>query len=272
MIGMLRSELYKFFTKKSFYICAFILMFLVGVSIWTYEWQVNSQIEEQYSRFGIPFEGVDLKRMGYTAFNALELWLKFSAAPWASIFCSIFVCSEFSSGAVKNLAIRGKNRFVMYFSKLLVCMLIPVIYSILSGLVSYAIGAYLWSPGEWKDAYWNSLVIPASINVLVQVAFQSLFVMIAYLFRSSGWTAALNFGIASNLIPGFAIAAVDYVSKSWFGVANLPVYKYWIGYYTTIEEWPLEDEIKKYLIIISAAYLIIPAIIGSMVFQKREIK
>ena len=271
MIGMLRSEFYKLFTKKSFYICAFILMFLVGVNVWTYEWQVNERYAAQYAAFNLPFEGIDLKKVGYTAWNALEIWLNLSGAPWIAIFSSIFVCSEFSSGAIKNLAIRGKNRFAIYFSKLLVCMLVPIIYYLLSGIVCYSIGAYLWSPGSWDSKYLDSLLIPAGLNILVQIVYQSFFVMIAYLCRSSGWASALNFGIASDLLPGFAITGVNYISKNWFGVNNLPLYKYWIGYYTSVD-WPLTEEIKKYFLIVILAYLIIPSIIGSLVFQRREIK
>lgn len=272
MIGMLRSEIYKLFKKKSFYICALISMVLVSLIIWTYEWQVNEQLAAQYASLGIPFDGIDLKRMGYTAWNALELFAQGSSiGVLSAIFSSIFVCSEFSSGAIKNLAIRGKNRFVMYFSKLVMCMLVPIIYVLLSAGTAYLVGSYLWNSGEWKSQYVDSILIPIGLNTLVQVIFQSIFVMIGYLLRSSGWAMALNFGIAGGIIPSLMIAGVNYISKNWFGIKDVILYKYWLGAYEG-RGWPLADDVKSYIIWVLLAYLIIPSVIGSIVFWKREIK
>ena len=272
MIGMLRSEIYKLFKKKSFYICGLISMVLIGLTVWTYEWQVNDQLGAQYAQLGIPFDGIDLKRMGYTAWNALEIFAQGSnIGLLCAIFSSIFVCSEFSSGAIKNLAIRGKNRFIMYFSKLIVCMLVPIIYVLFSALSAYLVGAYIWSAGEWKNQYVDSILIPIGLNTLVQVILQSVLVMIGYLLRSSGWAMALNFGIASGVVPALMMAGVNYISRNWFGITNVVLSKYWIGFYEG-KAWPLEDSIKSCIIWVFLAYLIIPSIIGSIVFWKREIK
>ena len=272
MIRMLRSEIYKLFKKKSFYICVLISMVLVGLTIWTYEWQVNDQLGSQYASLGLPFEGIDLKRMGYTAWNALELFAQGSSVGiLCAIFSSIFVCSEFSSGAVKNLAIRGKNRFIMYFSKLIVCMLVPIIYVILSAGTAYLVGSYLWNAGEWKNQYLDSILIPIGLNTLVHMVIQSLFVMIGYLLRSSGWAMALNFGIASGVVPSLMIAGANYISKNWFGIQNIVLSRYWIGFYEG-RGWPLADDVKSYIVWLFLAYLIIPSIIGSIIFWKREIR
>ena len=37
MLGMIKSEIYKLFNKKSFYICALVLMGLIGLSVLSYE-------------------------------------------------------------------------------------------------------------------------------------------------------------------------------------------------------------------------------------------
>ena len=95
--------------------------------------------------------------------------------------------------------------------------------------------------------------------------------MIGYLLRSSGWAMALNFGIALGTIPSLMIAGVNYISKNWFGIQNVVLSKYWVGFYEG-REWPLPDDLKYYIVWVFLAYLIIPSIIGSVVFSKREIK
>ena len=195
MIGMLKSEIYKLFTRRSFYVCGIILLALVAINVWTTE----AQLCYDYHIDG----GLDLKKFGFSGIDGIMQGLPLLAkwgATIISIFSSTFVCSEFSSGMVKNFAVRGKNKFIMYFSKLIACLFVPIIYTLLSVLVSYAIGAFLWSPGEWKDAYVNSLLIPFGFFVLIQVVFQSIFVMVGYIIESSGWSSGDFSGTGRRMI------------------------------------------------------------------------
>ena len=265
MIGMLKAELYKLFTKKSFYICALILLFITGVTVWTTE-----------ARFCMMygFESLDLKQFGFSGWSAIKEGVSTLILTVSSILTSILVCSEFSSGMVKNLSIRGKNKFVMYFSKLFACFLVPIIYTLLGVLISYSIGAFLWSPGEWKVEYIDSILIPLGFFILVQLVFQSIFVMVGYVFESSGWSTAVNLGIAFSLVPSLIISGIDFVLKNWFGLKDIKVAKYWIGSFSDIFEskWPFGDEVMSVLPWLILVYLIVPAIVGSVVFSKREVK
>ena len=265
MLGMLKSEIYKLFKKKSFYICALVLMGLAGIAVWTYESMLTS-------RFGITESGF-LKQLGYTGWNGIQLGLG-NVLLMNSIFTSIFVCYEFSSGMNKNLAIRGKNKFVMYFSKMIVSMLIPVLYTLLAALTSYAIGSHLWGAGKWEQDYVNSIIIPLGLFVLVQMVYQSIFVMAGYLSKSSGWTTAINFAISSLILPLLAIKGINYILDTWFGVKE-SVAKYWPGDgFVNIYEYkyPLDVEHAKIFPWVLIAYFVIPAIIGSVVFYRREVK
>ena len=269
MIGMLKSEIYKLFTRRSFYVCGIILLALVAINVWTTE----AQFCLQYGIEG----GLDLKKFGFTGWDGIMRGLSLLST-WgiviSSIFSSTFVCSEFSSGMVKNFAVRGKNKFIMYFSKLIACLFVPIIYALLSVLVSYAIGAFLWSPGEWKDAYINSLLIPFGFFVLIQVVFQSISVMVGYIIESSGWSSGINFGLAIRLLPDLIIAGIGFVLQNWFGLKNIYVGKYWLGSFFEIyaTRWPFEDEIISVLPWLLLAYLVIPSLIGSIVFSRREVK
>lgn len=263
MMKMMKSECYKLFTKKAFYICAIILLVIIGADVWTTE----AQFCMQYG-----FESFDLKQFGFTGWSAIIMK---GMSTWilnmSSIFSSIFVCSEFSSGMIKNLSIRGKNKFVMYFSKLVTCLLVPVIYTILSVIVSYLIGAFLWSPGEWKPEYVDSILIPIGFFILVQLVFQSIFVMVGYVFESSGWTTGVNLGIATEILPGLLITGINFVLRDWFGLKEASAGKYWIGNIFEYK-WPFDNEIMSVLPWLIVVYLVIPALIGSIIFSRREVK
>lgn len=268
MLGMLKSEIYKLFNKKSFYICALILMGLIGLSIWAYE-------KSFLDKFGVSgIEGISFKQMGFTAWDAMMNGIGFEfITVMNSIFTSIFVCYEFSSGMNKNLVIRGRNKFVIYFSKMLVSMLIPIIYTLLSAVTLYSITSHSWNAGNWEQSYINSIIIPMGLFVLVQVAFQSIFVMFGYLFCTSVWVTANNFGLAFGIIPSLIISGINYILKNWFGIQT-NIFKYWLGSISGVYSlsYPLKEETAKIFPWLIIAYFIIPAIIGSVVFFKREVK
>ena len=266
MLGMLKSEIYKLFNKKSFYVCALVLMGFIGLSVWLYE---------KYYLQNLPIaniEGISLKQMGFTAWNAMMAGIGFEYIEFINaIFTSIFVCYEFSSGMNKNLIIRGKNKFIMYFAKMLVSMIIPIVYTLLSALTLYVISSHVWGAGHWEQSYVNSIIIPMGLFVLVQMAFQSIFVMFGYLFCSSSWVTAANFGFASSLIPEFITQGIDTILESWFGIKAY-LWNYWLGKFSGIYGYPLKEEAAKIFPWLIIAYFIIPAIIGSVVFYKREVK
>lgn len=264
MLGMIKSEIYKLFNKKSFYVCALILMILAGVSVWTYKEQLAYQ-------YRINSDFLNLKEMGFTGWDGIKIGVG-SVLIINSIFTSIFVSYEFSSGMNKNLAIRGKNRFAMYFSKMIVSMLIPILYTLISAFTSYVIASHLWNTGNWDQKYIDSTIIPIGVFVLVQMAYQSIFVMIGYLSKSSGWATAINFALSSAILTSLVIVGIDHILNSWFGIEE-SVFKYWIGRFSSIHyEYPLKDEIAKIFPWVVTSYFVIPAIIGSFVFWKREIK
>ena len=64
MLGMLKAEFYKLFTKKSFYVCALILMVIAGATVWGTESLLCA-------RWGI--ESLDLKRLGYTGWTVFNV-------------------------------------------------------------------------------------------------------------------------------------------------------------------------------------------------------
>ena len=268
MLGMIKSEIYKLFNKKSFYVCALILMGLAGLGAWFFE-------NTYFQRLGIPVIEGAMKQMGFTAWDAVRYGAGFdNIIIMNSIFSSIFVCYEFSSGMNKNLVIRGKNKLIMYFSKMLVSMLIPIVYTILAAITSYAISSHLWDSGKWEESYVNSIVIPICLFILVQMVYQSIFVMIGYLSKSSGWATAINFSISSLILPVIVIGGINYVLNSWFGIKE-SIDKYWPGngFVNIYEyEYPLKAEHAKIFPWVLIAYFVIPAIVGSFVFWKREVK
>ena len=268
MIGLLKSELYKLFTRKSFYVCAIIMAILSGFAVWGTEATYNYSL----AQYGIP--NINLKQIGFTGLDAVVYNLSSlgaNASFICAIFSSLFVCSEFSSGMIKSLSIRGKNRMSIYASKLIVSMLIPVVYALIFTLVSYSVGAYLFGFGTWKDEYLNNGLFPIGFFLLANMVLQSIYVMMGYVFASSVWVTAINLCISMSIIPGLLSSGIDYILRTWFGL-NINTYRYWIVTNTDAYICPLKGEFAQILPWVLISYFVVSTAIGMFVFKKKEIK
>jgi ABC-type transport system involved in multi-copper enzyme maturation permease subunit len=235
---------------------------LSAINVFTLSFQLGSQ-------YGMP--DLDLKLLGYNAVMVITSGAA-SVSLISAIFASLFSVGEFSSGMVRTVILRGKNRFAFYFSKLIAVISIPVIYTILSCGAAFAAGCYLWGIGDVKENTLWGIAKSLGMFLMVQAAMHAIYVMVVFLARSTGAAVALNLGMIFPVIPMMLIWVINFILNKWFGVQQT-VDDYWIGGYGNIFEqmfFPKDFVIK--VAIVSAAYFIICSLIGSLTFWKRDIK
>ncbi|MDR1364283.1 MAG: ABC transporter permease [Oscillospiraceae bacterium] len=262
MLKLLASDFYKLFSRKSFYICALIGMFIAVINVLTLSYQMGSQ-------YGIP--DLDLKMLGY---NAMLVITSGAAAIGlvTTIFSSIFVSTEFSTGMVRTVLLRGANRFAFYFSKLIVIISVPIIFTILSCGASFAAGCYLWGMGEPTQTILIGIAKSLGMFLMVQAALHSIYVMIAFLTRSTGTTVSVNLAVFFPLIPTMLIWLVEFVLSKWFDL-HKNIGEYWIGNYSSVFEQTFfsKDYVIK-ILAVSTSYFVVSTLIGCFTFWKRDIK
>lgn len=265
MTNVIKSDLYKLFRTKSFYICGLIAAVLsaIGVLLTPNAIKLMYGIEMTYSELKeLGFNGLQVIRDGIGVISLL-----------LTIMVSIFISSEFSFGTMKNIASKGISRTSIYLSKLTTIAFSTIAYMLLCGGVAFAIGTILWGPGEFNKEVWQNLFRMLGLFLFAQIAFQSIFVMLGFLIRHTGGVVATNLAI-TLIFPQTIIKLIQFCVNQIFKDKAIFVDDYWVGTYLT-SFGTMEQIFKQTLetgIIVCFSYLVLSTVIGIINFNLRDIK
>lgn len=280
MVRLIKSDLYKLFRMKSFYILGLIAAVLTVLNIFL----LNFADRMQYALYGIE----DMFISPYTGVYSFGVGLP-TATLFIIILVSMFVQSEFKFGTMKNIVAAGYDRVCVYLSKFVATIFISLVYTLLCGLVAFISGCCIAGVGEFTRATFLDLLEILGLCLLTQISMQSIFQMIGFLARNTGWAIGLNIAIYAFLPVCFrfidllvnnwladAIAPIEWLS-SWLKIENFSVSKYWPANY--MEEFTGIDylhmdffrEVLITGIIVCVVYIAISSLLGLTVFKKRDI-
>lgn len=256
MINVLRSDFYKLFLRKAFYICG-LISGLIGVLLVVL---INNEF---------PFA----KELGYNGISSTYIGLG-QVTLLTTVFLSMFVSSEFAYGTIKNMCSKGIGRVSIYLSKVVIGIFTSAVYTLFTGFCGFVAGSLMWGVGEFNiDEFWNILRL-FGLFILAELCLQSVFIMIGFLIRHSGGTVSANLAVYV-LAPALVIPVLDYIIKSlrWFELEE-GVSAYWVGSYMQIFSGTLQLEQKVIVtgIIVCLAYFIVSTVIGIVSFCTRDVK
>jgi ABC-2 type transport system permease protein len=192
MKNLLKSNFYKLFRSKAFYICTFVdsLLMLIPILILKLtdklaQNELDSSGEiTAYTRF--PFMGRNGMTLGLKNVVSSDVLL------FLAILVAIFITSEFSHGTMKNIVSKGFEKFKIYISFLITMASAALIMVLFSFLVSTIVGTIVTgSLGINGEIILRGLRLLA-IVMLLYIAMISIFVMIAMTIRSNGGVIAIN--------------------------------------------------------------------------------
>lgn len=280
MFGLIKSDLYKIFRMKSFYICGILAGLISGLFIFVFDLSEKMR----YEMYGI----ADMYVSPYTGIYSFTLGISF-AILFVLILTSMFIQSEFKFGTIKNMAAAGFSKSAIYFSKYISMIFITVVYTLVCGAASFAAGCFLAGAGEFNRAVFLDLLEVFGLFLLAQIALQSIFTMISFFIRSTGWTIVANLLVYLILPNAFeyidllvnnwlasVISSVEWLS-SWIKIDNFSISKYWplryTGEFTNLDYLHMEffGEILTTGIIVCVAYIVLSTLLGVLVFKKRDI-
>ena len=120
MLNLFKSDMYKLSKSKAFFISMLVCIFLTFMSVVIIYYTTNGNSTSASSGISVTVSEEAMKSdksvinnvKGYLDSNDLFFYI--------SIFISVFVNMEFSSGAIKNIASKGYNRSYIYISKLII--------------------------------------------------------------------------------------------------------------------------------------------------------
>lgn len=258
MINILKSDFYKLFRMRSFYVCGVLSAILAALNILL--------SVQQLAMYNFP-----ASLFGYNGFLAFQLGLS-SAPLFFIILISIFVSSEFSHGTIKNTLSVGNSRTSVYFSKLITGVSAVIMYSLLCAVVSCIIGTIFWGFGEdITRAEYLDLLRMMGLYFLAESARISLFVMIGFLLRNTGATIAMNLLLAMG-VADILVNLINKLINNIPNIENFTLKKYLPSTYcSSFLSLNISKETLITGLIVCISSIVIFSVIGWFIFKKRDI-
>lgn len=261
MFKLLKSDFYKIFRMKSFYVCAILSMVFAGLAVFAQDFLI-------YNQYGM--YGLTPSFLGLTYFDGFKTAL---GAPglFVMIVLSIFIASEFKFGTIKNMVSSGVGRVKIYFSKFIAGISISFVYAILSGITGALVAFFIeWNKVEFTRTFCLDALKVFGLYLLAEIAMQSIYMMVAFLTKSTGIAITTNVVIYYLFSSFFEL--INYGVKNWLHVENFKFSTYWPATYISTFLSEISQKDINTGIIVCSAYLVAATALGIFSFCKRDVK
>lgn len=252
MLNLLKSDFYKLKRSKSFFICLGMTAPLVAYII--VDFGSSVRIKEQFSPSTFHWIYILFKE---------RTFLPYFIPMFQSIFITMLITNEYSTGTIKDSVSLGFGRTKIYISKLIMVslgsifmMLVAIITIVITSI--FVFGIY----GNFSMYDFILMVRMLFIQALLYTAYGSVFLMIAFIIKNIGGTMAVNIFI--SLIIGPPLASL--VGNSLLGRIVLLM-----NFSPTAAPHPQAMDIKI-AVAVALSYLILCLSIGGLTFKKQDIK
>ncbi|WP_419960696.1 ABC transporter permease [Psychrobacillus sp. BM2] len=180
------------------------------------------------------------------------------------ILAGFFISSEYSIGTMKIMGSSGNSRIRIYFAKLLVFTLGAVIISLIFPIVLTGVGAIF--AGFYDMPGLGYMLRAIGLTVLYAAAFASIMALFSIIFTDSGKT------IGFLILFFILFDSILYALSQKFSFIELIFNNSAFKLFVDIGEFSLTNGELFRLAIVPIITYIVLAIVGSFVFQKKEIK
>ncbi|MDD3173918.1 MAG: ABC transporter permease subunit [Herbinix sp.] len=261
MSNLLRSDFYRLFKSKSFYICTAVVLFFSALTIFMLDWASNLASGEGNAMDATLFykDGITY---GMTAFASGNLQMILA------IVTAIFVTAEFAHGTMKNVVSKGFSKIQIYLSKL-ITMIAATYMIILATLIVGTICATIVTGtlGDFTGEYVSLLLKTAGIELLLNAALTAVFVLVAMFIRNLGGVIAFNIiGIMS--IGQLLFTILEYIVRSKIKFSEFSL-TYNISFYLG-NTADTGDYLRS--ILVGLIFLIVCTALGIFTFIKSDVK
>lgn len=241
MFNLLKMDLHRLFRTRSFYAIFGIMAAFCAVM----------------------FFAIDAGGMMETSNQLLDLVHMFfsnSIVPMLlSIGVCIFVCSDYSSGYIKNIASGVKTKANIALSKFVTWIIATLIYFTLLILLIYIFGSV--TIGNVVIGDMNALIQYVGMSLFLHIVVVALAILATCFLRSSA--ASITFTVVATQFVGLIYMAIDK-----FLNINLNPY----SVLTNVSTLPIQySEVWNKLLISGFAFLVIYIVAACVVMNKKDI-
>ncbi|MEO4055062.1 ABC transporter permease [Solibacillus sp. CAU 1738] len=180
------------------------------------------------------------------------------------ILAGFFISSEYSIGTMKSIGASGNSRLRIYLAKLLVFSIGAVVISLVFPIFMTIVGSVLSGFNDVPEL--SYIVRTIGLTILYALAFASIMAVAAIIFTDNGKTIA--FLILFFILIDSILYALSQEFTLFETIFNNSVFKLFLD----ITKFNVGSEELLNLLVVPIITYIIFALIGSIVFQKKEIK
>lgn len=277
MGGLIKSDFKKLFKNRSLLVCSIIVFVVAAFSVFimdmSYEMAADENgfgaMLEQYSSVIGSVDPSSLETINTilsmgTAMGLIDMMLSDSSIQMFIAICiCLYIASEYSQGTLKNTVSRGFSRHKIYFSKAVVSGVASVILATV--YIAGTVIVSLLCSAVTDDFDIGRLIVEYIVYLVLVLATESLFFMIAILIRKTGIAIAIC--IASPMGVQMILGLLANV------IQNLSDYsRFWLSdTFTTIGSSYVNGIIWE-PIVIGLVYIAVTYAVGTFIFAKRDIK
>ncbi|MEN1967996.1 ABC transporter permease [Lentibacillus sp. N15] len=196
----------------------------------------------------------------YTALEANNYIVKLVPC----ILAGFFISSEYSTGTMKSMGASGNSRFRIFSAKLFVFSFGAVVISLIFPIVMTGVTAIFSGFNDMPDLTY--LVRTIGLTILYATAFASIMALAAIIFTDSGKT--IGFLILFFILFDSILYALSQKFSLFETIFNYSAFKLFLD----ISKLNLGNGEFLQLLLVPIITIIIIGLIGSFVFQRKEIK
>jgi|BioPla2DNA2_1021312.scaffolds.fasta_scaffold10041_4 ABC-2 type transport system permease protein len=267
MTKLLKSNFYRLFKSRAFYICTIVYTGLMTLSLVLLK-LLDNLFDDSSSAEEISFlnlkDGIGL---GIANFSDGQVLL------FLAIFISIFITAEYTYGTMKNIVSKGFEKYKIYLSYVITLTLAAYIMVAFCFLITTITGSIITG----SIASYNGPVLLKTlrlvvIEMLLHSAITSVFVMVAMTIRSNGGVIAIN--ICILMFGSMAYEILNLIVKNLLEIdtkLNFGDYSLQNNIYAAGQTLDNGGEIIR-PILVGLFFLVISTALGILAFRKSDVK
>ncbi|MDF9838066.1 MULTISPECIES: ABC transporter permease [unclassified Breznakia] len=183
MFNLIKADLYRLFKTKSYYVVGAILVFFILTLMYSLGDMINSGITTEQFDYGFDIHNPQLIDLLYNVFmnTVLPMIIGIGAA--------MYVCTDYSSGYIKNIASSVNNKATIALSKFITMIIGVTIYFILMILLTYILGTLFIGNVDIGDV--GAILQYTGMSLFLNLVIIALVILAASFLRSSAATITL---------------------------------------------------------------------------------
>lgn len=262
MVNILRSDFYRLFKSKAFYICTLIASILIVIGAIIMDWANNivSESGNVVVTTGIGLQdGLSYGRTAFSGGADVSLFI--------AIFIAIFITAEFVHGTMKNAVSKGFPKYQIYLSKFITVTAATYIMMLVTFVIgTITAGIIKGEMGEITGTYVGQMFRMIGIELLLHAALVAILLMVAMTVRSNGGVIAINICIIT--FSGLVYQLLQLLFKNKITFSDYSLLNN-ISMYNDLA--PVGEDILR-SILVGVIFLVVATAVGIFAFKKFDVK